>query len=99
MLAIILLLIGLFVLVVLVFTTRVVVALIILMMIVRLFVAVIALVDAIASVPLMVFRILAMMPPVAQITAACDRKMSHLLLFGLFLLLDLLKDAAALSAA
>jgi hypothetical protein len=29
---------------------------------------------------------------VAQITAARDRKMSHLLLFWLFLLLDLLKD-------
>jgi hypothetical protein len=88
MLAIILLLVGRFVLVVLVFATRVIMAQIVLMMIVRL------LVFAIVLVALMVVAILATILLVAQITAACNRKMSRLLHLGLFLLLDLLKDAS-----
>jgi hypothetical protein len=48
---------------------------------------------AIASVALMVVAILATTLPVAQITAASDRKMSRLLLFRLLLLLDLFKNA------
>jgi hypothetical protein len=83
----ILLLLRCFVLVVLVFVMRVAVALIFLMMIVRSLVVVVALVAS------MVVMILATMLPIAQITAAHDRKMSHLLLIQLVLLLDLLKDA------
>jgi hypothetical protein len=82
-LAIILLLVGFFVLVVLVFATREIMALMILMTIVR------SSVIAIALVASMVLVILATMLPVSGITAARDGKMSRLLLFGLFLLLDL----------
>jgi hypothetical protein len=51
------------------------------------------LVIAIALVALMVVAIFATMLPVAQIMAACDGMMTRLLLFGLFLLFDLFKDA------
>jgi hypothetical protein len=85
-LANILLLAGLFVLVVLVFATRMIVASIVLITIVM------SLVIAIALVASMVVAILAMMLPVTWVTAAWDRKMSHLLLFWPFLLLYLLKD-------
>jgi hypothetical protein len=92
-LAVILLLVGLFVLVVLVFAMRVIVALIVLMTIVM------SLVIAIALVALMVVAILAAMLQVARITAACNRKMSRLLLFGLFLCIDLLKDASCFTGS
>jgi hypothetical protein len=86
-LEIILLLVGLFVFVVLVFTMRVIVALIILMRIVR------SLVIVIMLGALKVVAMLATMLPVSQITAACNGKMSHFFLFWLFCLLGLLKDA------
>ncbi len=86
-LAIILLLIGPFVLDDLVFTTGMIVASIVLMA------TVMSLVVAIALVSSMVVVILATMLPIAQITAASNGKMSHLRLFWLLFLLDLVKDA------
>jgi hypothetical protein len=77
-LAIILFLVWLFVLVVLVFATRVIVALIILMTIIML------LVFAIALVASLVVAILAPMLPVAQIMGASDGKMSCFFSFGCF---------------
>ena len=88
-LATILLLIGLVALVVLFVTTRPIVVLIVLMTIVGLSVV------AIALVALMIVTLLAMMLLVHQITAACDGKTSHLLLFWLLLVLsNLLKNAS-----
>ncbi len=87
-LATILLLIGLVALVVLIVVTRMIVALIVFMTIVGSLVVVIALVAS------MIVALLAMMLPVAGITAARARKMSRLLLFWLLLVLgDLLKNA------
>jgi hypothetical protein len=86
-LVIILLLVGLFVLLVLVFAGRVVVALIVSML------AVMSLVIAIVLVTSMVVAVLAMILSVAQITAASDGKMSRHHLFQLLFLLDLVKDA------
>jgi hypothetical protein len=86
--AIILLLIGLVALIVLVVVTRMIVVPIVLMTIVGL------LVVTIVSVALMIVALLATMLPVAQFTAACNGKMSHLLLFLLLLVLgNLLKNA------
>ena len=87
-LTIILLLVGLFVLVVLVFATRVIVVSIVLMTII------ILLIVTIVPVALVVVMILATMLLVAQITAASNGKMGHLLFFLLFHLLDLLKDTS-----
>jgi hypothetical protein len=87
LLVIILLLIGLVVLVVLVFATRVIVASIVLMT------TIMSLAIPIVSDALLIVAVLAMMLPVAQFTAASNVKMSHLLLFWLFFLLDLVKDA------
>jgi hypothetical protein len=86
-LAIILFLVGLFVLVVLFFATRVIVASIVSMTVVML------LVIAIVLVASMVVAVLATMLPVAQIAAVRNGKMSRFLLFWLFFFLDLLKDS------
>ncbi len=87
--AIILLIVGLF-LVVLLFATQVIMASITLMA------AVISLSVAIASVASMVVAILAMMLLVAQIMATSNRKMSHLLFFGCFFSLSLSRMPATL---
>ncbi len=86
-LAIILLLVGIFVLVVLVFVTRIIVTLIVSIA------TVILLVVRITLVASMVVAVLVAILPVAQIMDASDRKMSHLLLFWLIFLLDLVKNA------
>ncbi len=86
--AIIFLLIGLVALIVLVVMTRLIVASIVLITIVG------SLVVAIMSVALMIVVLLATMLPVAQFMAACNGKMSRLLLFLLLLVLgNLLKNA------
>ncbi len=86
-LAIIPLLLGLF-LGLLVFATRVIMALIVLMA------TVMSLVVGITLVDLMVVAIFATMLWVAQIMDARDGKMSRLLLFWLLLLLDLVMDTS-----
>jgi hypothetical protein len=85
-LAITLLLVGLFAFVVLVFATRVIMALIFSMLTVMLSFF------AMMSVASMVVTIFATMLPVAQILAASNSKISRILLFQLFFLLDLVKD-------
>jgi hypothetical protein len=89
-LAIIFLLIGLVALVVLFVAIRMIMALIVMMTTVG------SSILAIALVTLMVLRLLVTMLPVAQIMAACDGKMSRLLLFWLLIVLGNLLTNACL---
>jgi hypothetical protein len=83
--AVIFLPVGLF-FVVLLFTTKMIMALIVLMA------AGVSTFVAVALVTSMVVTVLATMMSVVWVTAASDGKMSHLLLFWLLLLLELVKD-------